>query len=65
MQYICGGPGTKERFNKLLSSLLRYHKPEEGIHPRMGGEETRDYWEVQMRRMRCRERIMESRGSLQ
>jgi len=60
----CGGPRTKERFDELLSSLLRHHKPEEGIHSRMGGEETRDFGEVQMRRMRCRERIMEIRGSL-
>ena len=59
---FCRSLRIEKRFNELLStSLLRHHKPEEGIHSRMGGEEIRDFWEVQTTRMRCRERIMESR----
>ena len=56
----CEGPRTKERFDELLSSLLRHHKPKEGIHLRMWREETRDFWEVQMSKMRYRKIIMVS-----
>ena len=47
---VYGGLRTKEGFDELLSPLLRHHKLKEGIHLRMGGEETRDFWEVRTRR---------------
>jgi len=37
---------------------LRHHKLEEGIHPRRGGEETKNFWELQLGRTGCGERIM-------
>ena len=46
----CRGPRTEEGIVELLSLFLRHHKPEEGIHLRMGGEETRDFWDVRTRR---------------
>ena len=39
--------------------------PEEGIHLRRGGEETKFSWELQVGRIGGGERFMESRGSFQ
>ena len=57
-----GGLRTEEGFDELSSSLLRHYEPKEGIYLKMGGEKTKNFWEV---RIRCRERIMEGRGSFQ
>ena len=62
---MCGGPRIEERYNELWLSLLKHYELEKGIYPRIGREETKDLWEVKIRRMRCRERITESKGSLQ
>jgi len=45
--------------------LFWYPESEEGAYSRRGGEETKDFWEVRMKRIGCRERIMEDRGSFQ
>ena len=55
---ICGGSRTEEGIVELLVWLLRHYKPEEGIYPRIGGEETKDFWELQLGRTGCGERIM-------
>ena len=35
-------PRTEEGIVELLVLVLGHHMPEEGIHPRRGGEETKD-----------------------
>ena len=37
---------TEEGIAELLVLLLRHHMPEEGIHLRRGGEETKVSWEL-------------------
>jgi len=44
---------------------LRQHVPEQGIHSRRGGEETKVSWELQVGRIGGGERVMESKGSFQ
>ena len=61
----CGSPRTKERYNELWLLLQRHCEPEEGIFLRIGGEETKDFWEVRIRRVAVRERIMVGEGSFQ
>ena len=46
-----GGSRTEEGIAKLLVLLLRQHVPEEGIHSRRGGEETKVSWELQVGRI--------------
>ena len=60
----CGSSKNEEGNVKLWLFLLRYPESEERACPRRG-EETKDFWEVRMKRIRCRERIMEDRGSFQ
>ena len=36
IKWNCGGPRTEEGIIRLLSLLLRHHKPEKGIYPRKG-----------------------------
>ena len=61
----CGGPRIEEGIIELLLLLLRHHNPEEGIHTRIGGEGTKDFWELLLERTGCGERIMEGRGSFE
>ena len=61
----CRGLRTKDGYNKLWLSLQRHCEPKEGIYPRIGGEETKDFWEVWMRRMGFRERIVVAKGNFQ
>ena len=61
----CRGPRAEEGIVELLSLFLRHHKFAEGIHLRRGVEETKDFWELQLGRTGCGERIIGGRGSFQ